>query len=162
MQLHICNFKYCLFTHYGVAVTLIPGEMPLIKYAVQAGRVVWGCAANICTCALLCWCGSSIQMHVNRHHLLSPMICTHQCNIQAHSDNSTEGSLATAAKNIPAPTHSLPARNTKNNCNSRTHLCREDKGLQPLPVEVKHWDREKHYWGGNNHSIPIKALYKLP
>lgn len=52
-------------------------------------------------------------MHVNRHHLLSPMICTHQFNIQAHSDNSTEGSLATAAKNIPAPTHSLPARNTK-------------------------------------------------
>lgn len=117
--------------------------------------VVWSCTAHVCTCTFPWCCGSTIWMHANRHHLLSPMICTHQHNIEACTDNSTENSLATAAKNIPAQTHSLPA------CNNKTtatvgHICTEKIKACSLYQWRSNRDADKHYWRERITTYPSK------
>lgn len=122
--------------------------------------VVWSCTANVCTCTFPWCCGSSIWMHANRYHLLSPMICTHQHNIRAYIDNSTENSLATAAKNIPAQTHSLPARNTKTTA-TVGHICAEKIKACSLYQWRSNTEMEKNIIGGKQSQYTHQSLVQI-
>lgn len=127
--------------------------------------VVWSCTANVCTRTFPWCCGSPIWMHANRYHFLSPMICTHQHNIRVYIDNSTENSLATAAKNIPAQTHSLPARNTKTTA-TVGHICAEKIKACSLYQWRSNTETEKNIIGGKTITIypstPCANYHKYP
>lgn len=84
----------------------------------------------------------------------------HIQNIQAHTDNSTENRLTTAAKNISAQTPSLSARNTKTTA-TVGHICAEKIKACSLYQWRSNTERGRNIIGGKQSQYIHHSLVQI-